>query len=321
MLEKFKNLFEKNLKTQSDVYIIEDKSLKENQSQTNNIFSDKWSSLNDEGLEKQNRAFDFQKKWYLNLYGFANEKELQKFLANQSIIVDAGCGLGYKSKWFSDLSPSSIVIGIDFSDSVFFAQKKYQNKENLFFVKGDIANTKIKNESIDFVSCDQVIHHTENPLSTMKELSRILKFNSEIAVYVYAKKAIPRELLDEYFRKRTKSVSNDEMWEFSEQLTELGKRLTDLNIEFETPSIPLLGIKGGKIDIQRFIYWNFIKCFWNEKLGKSISINTNYDWYAPSNAERYSKEEFLRMINICNFTAEYFHSEDACYSGRFAKTL
>ena len=33
------------------------------------------------------------------------------------------------------------------------------------------------------------------------------------------------------------------------------------------------------------------------------------------------KEEFLRMINICNLTAEYFHSEDACYSGRFAKTL
>jgi len=24
---------------------------------------------------------------------------------------------------------------------------------------------------------------------------------------------------------------------------------------------PELGIKGGKYDLQRFIYWNFLKCF------------------------------------------------------------
>ena len=321
MLEKFKILFEKNLQIQEDVYISEDKSSKENQLQTNSIFTDKWSKLNDEELKKQNRVFNHQKKWYLDLYGFASEKELQKFLSKKEVIIDAGCGLGYKAKWFSDLSPNSLIVGIDFSNSVFHAQKKYKGTDNLFFVKGDIANTKIKNESVDFVSCDQVIHHTENPLLTMKELSRILKFNSELAVYVYAKKAIPRELLDEYFRKRTKSVSNDEMWEFSEQLTELGKRLTDLNIEFEAPSIPLLGIKGGKIDIQRFIYWNFIKCFWNKDLGRDLSTLGNYDWYAPSNAERYSEEEFLSMISDCGLSVQYMHSEEACYSGRFTKIL
>ena len=51
------------------------------------------------------------------------------------------------------------------------------------------------------------------------------------------------------------------MWDFSEQMTILGKKLSDLNIEIDVPDIPFLSIKGGKYDIQRFIYWNFIKMF------------------------------------------------------------
>jgi len=57
-------------------------------------------------------------------------------------------------------------------------------------VKGDIGNTNIKNGLIDYVSCDQVIHHTEDPAKTMIELSRILSSGGELAVYVYAKKSI-----------------------------------------------------------------------------------------------------------------------------------
>ena len=39
-----------------------------------------------------------------------------------------------------------------------------------------------------------------------------------------------------------------------------------------------------------FLYWNFLKCFWNEDLGRETSVVTNYDWYSPSNARRYSKQ-------------------------------
>ena len=68
---------------------------------------------------------------------------------------------------------------------------------------------------------------------------------------------MPRELLDDYFRIKCKELSKRELWEMSEQLSELGKKMQNLNIEFEAPDIPLLGIKGGKYDLQRFIYWNF----------------------------------------------------------------
>ncbi len=313
------NIFQQEFSIQDGVFIISDESNIENQSQTNDVFSEKWIKYSQEELSEQEALFEFQKKWYLDLYSFKDEDELAAYLSNQEVILDAGCGLGYKAKWFADLSPESSVIGMDYSDAVFVAAKRYKDTKNLFFVKGDIADTKFHNDSLSYISCDQVIHHTENPLNTLKELARIIKKGHEIAVYVYAKKALPRELLDDYFRLATKNISSEDMWEMSEQLTELGKVLTNLNIEIEVPDIPLLDIKGGRMDLQRFIYWNFVKCFWNEDLGKETSISTNYDWYAPSNADRYSIEEFKEMLSLANLEVSVMHTEEACHSGRFLK--
>ncbi|MCI7765136.1 MAG: hypothetical protein MSH45_01730 [Helicobacter sp.] len=148
---------------------------------------------------------------------------------------------------------------------------------------------------------------------------RIAGGGGELACYVYAKKALPRELLDDYFRIKCKELSKRELWEMSEQLSELGKKLQNLNIEFEAPDIPLLGIKGGKYDLQRFIYWNFIKCFYNEELGWDTSVVTNFDWYSPSNAKRYAQEEFKKMGEDNCMKLLYLHVEEACFGARFQK--
>jgi hypothetical protein len=83
--------------------------------------------------------------------------------------------------------------------------------------------------------------------------------------------------------------------------------------------IPMLNIKGGNYDLQRFIYWNFIKCFWRDDWGIKVSDATNFDWYSPSNAKRYSEEEFKKMIEDNTLDIVTFHKEEACYSGRFKK--
>lgn len=288
-----------------------------NQTQTKDIFSDKWKRVDE--LTQRKEYHQHALDWFLQLYGFNSEKDLAEYLSDKPIILDAGCGLGFKAAWLAQLAPNSIVVGIDISDAAHFAAKTYGDIPNLFFLKGDIANTGIKDNSIDFVVCDQVIMHTEQPAQTFSHLSKITKTGGEFACYVYAKKALPRELIDDYFRNRTHDISNEEMWQLSSQLTELGKRLSELNVSFESPDIPLLGIKGGNYDIQRFIYWNFIKCFWNDKWGEEMSKVTNYDWYAPSNAMRYSREEFEQIIRHNKLSIVYFHQEEACYSGRFSK--
>jgi ubiquinone/menaquinone biosynthesis C-methylase UbiE len=297
---------------------IKTDSIANNQQQTNDVFTEKWKVYQENSKSSKEGLYKFQLEWYLRLYGFITEEELKKFLSGKKVILDAGCGLGYKAAWFAKLAPHALVIGIDFSEAAEIASKIYADIPNLVFIQGDIGKTDFNDGAIDYVSCDQVIMHTENPEATFKELSRITaKPFGEFACYFYAKKALPRELLDDYFRAHCKDLSNQELWEFSEQLTELGKRLSDLNAFIDVPDIPLLGIKGGTMDIQRFIYWHFIKCFWNKELGEETSVATNFDWYSPSNARRFTELEVREIVSYNDMHAIYFHAEEACYSGRF----
>lgn len=317
MIEIVKKIFKNPVTLNRNLIISQTDSEFENQQQTNEAFSDKW--LKNDIKVTVDDVQQFQRNWYLELYGFDGESDFKKFLSDKKIIIDAGCGLGYKAAWMAQLAPESIVIGIDFSDACLVAASYYADIKNLFFVKGDIANTGINQGVIDYVSCDQVIHHTEFPEKTFAHLASLLTPNGEFACYVYAKKALPRELLDEHFRSFTKGCTKEQVWEMSEQLTVLGKRLSELKVNIDVPDIPLLGIKGGVYDVQRFIYWNFIKCFWNDAFTWENNVATNYDWYAPSNAQRYDEQEFRAWGNNNNLLVSSFHKEEACYSARFKK--
>jgi len=316
-LKRFAELFNEEMKVDGNFVASIQRSDSPNQQQTNEVFSDKWENYS--SSEERDGFYQFQREWYLSLYGFSSEAELKEHLADCEIIFDAGCGLGYKAAWLAELAPHALVIGMDFSEAARQAAETYAAFPNLFFVQGDIADTRFCDGVIDYVNCDQVIMHTDSYQDTFAELVRISrKTKGQIACYFYAKKALPRELLDDHFRTACSQLTRKELWQMSEQLTELGRRLSELNVTIESPDIPALGIKGGKQDIQRFIYWNFLKCFWNEELGKETSIVTNYDWYSPSNARRFSEEEVRVLVKGHGLTEIYFHNEEACYSGRFA---
>lgn len=316
-LEQIRNIFCNPVELTGNFIEIEKTSKNVNQQQTNEAFSEKWKKVK-EKVDRTNPA-KFQRDWYLKLYGFETEANLKSFLATKNVIFDAGCGLGEKTAWHAELAPHALVIGMDFSEAVHLAAENFGHIPNLFFARGDIAKTGICKDVIDYTYCDQVIMHTEDPDATFKHLTDITAHDGSFSCYVYAKKALPRELLDDHFRKATHDLSNNQIWELSEQLTELGKRLSALNVKIESPEIPLLGIKGGEYDIQRFIYWNFMKCFWSEFHGYESSVSANFDWYSPSNARRFSKDEFLKLVEDNQLTVHHFHSEPACYSGRFKK--
>jgi SAM-dependent methyltransferase len=288
------------------------------QSQTNDAFSVKWERVH--RSDDKARLYEMQKRWYLSLYGFATEAELGAFLRSRPVILDAGCGLGYKAAWFAELAPESLVVGIDYSDAARQAAAAYRHLPNVFFMQGDIADIPFRDGSISYVSCDQVIMHTQDPDATFAELTRLTDHQGgQFACYFYARKALPRELLDDYFRRHCAEMSSEQLWEMSEQLTELGRRLSELRVEVDVPAIPALGIKAGRQDVQRFIYWNLIKCFWNEDLGRETSVVVNFDWYSPSNARRYSEQEVRALAERHQLLLQHFHAEEACYSCRFER--
>jgi hypothetical protein len=106
----------------------------------------------------------------------------------------------------------------------------------------------------------------------------------------------------------------------SESLTDLGKMLREKYTGVDYfPPIPELGIVGGSMPLHDFIYYNFIKCYWNERAGRLTSVLTNYDWYAPKIAYRYTEKEFLRMMREAGFKPAFLNTDMACISGRFKR--
>jgi SAM-dependent methyltransferase len=312
-------LFRDTLSLVRGVYLSGDPDASENELHTSAAFSEKWTSLQQEAADDEEGWKRFQFRWYLTCYGYESDADFAAALSPRRTILDAGCGPGYKAAWFARLNPQATVVAMDLSDSIFEAARRYADMPNMVFVKGDIANTPFHDGAFDFISCDQVLHHTDNPPATVREFARILAPTGTLNTYVYAKKSLPRELLDEHLRHYAKDLTSEQIWALSDQLTRLGKALSEINISLDVPDVPALGIKGGRQDLQRFIYWNFIKCFWNPEHGFEASKLINFDWYAPSTAFRYSLEEFTALLRGAGFTPDFLHSEEACHSGRFRR--
>lgn len=313
------SLVDRPLQTVRGVYLAAEAGASDNELHTNDAFSEKWTTLGQEATDETEGWKQVQFQWYLRCYGFEDEASFARFLADKTVILDAGCGPGYKAAWLARLAPHARVVGMDLSESIFVAAARYADVPNLTFVKGDIGNTPFRDGAFDFVSCDQVLHHTDSPPDTAKEFGRITRAGGVLNTYVYARKALPRELLDEHFREASKTMSKEDIWALSDQLTQLGRTLSELDITIDVPDMPALNIKGGRQDLQRFIYWNFIKCFWNDDYGWEASKMTNFDWYAPSTAFRYTMDEFTGMIGDAGFRSEFLHSEEACHTGRFVR--
>lgn len=67
--------------------------------------------------EKIDELYKFQFEWFLSLYVFRSISILFDFLKDKNVIIDEGCGLGYKATLLTELAPHAIFIGLDISYS------------------------------------------------------------------------------------------------------------------------------------------------------------------------------------------------------------
>ena len=130
--------------------------------------------------------------------------------------------------------------------------------------------------------------------------------------YVYRKKAAIREFTDDYIREKTKDLTDEEAWEALEPLTKLGVSLGKINVQIEIQDdIPFLGIKKGKMDLQRFFYWNICKLFYRPEIDIEVMNHINFDWFRPLNCHRHTKEEVIAFCNNSSLQIENIHVEDS----------
>lgn len=90
---------------------------------------------------------------------------------SMDLIVDIGCGTGLST--MSCEKYAKKVIGIDPSDDMLNKARKKESP-SISFKKGYGNNTGLNEESCDMIICSQAFHWME-PVSTLKEVNRILK--------------------------------------------------------------------------------------------------------------------------------------------------
>lgn len=266
-----------------------------NATQTRRSFREKWAKNPDAGFRNTLTEGSVLQNWILNRNGFYSLSDFGKYLENKKRILDGGCGNGRVTALLASAFEGP-VVGVDLNAAP-IAQENLAGVPNVEIKEGDLLGDLSHLGKFDFIYCQEVLHHTQDPRGGFLNLCTLLEPNGEIAIYVYRIKAPIREFADDFVRDAIKDLPYEEAMEASRQITELGKVLSKITEEIEFPEVKVLGIKAGKYTPQRFIYHSFLKCFWNDELSDHENVVINYDWYHPSTATRHTIEEVRGWFN------------------------
>lgn len=102
-----------------------------------------------------------------------------------SIILEAGCGVGAQTQIVAPMNPDSKFISIDISeDSIIKAKEliKQRNIHNVEFQIGNIFNLNFQDEYFDHIFECFVLEHLPNPIEALKSLKRVLKKGGTITL-------------------------------------------------------------------------------------------------------------------------------------------
>jgi arsenite methyltransferase len=262
--------------------------------------------------------------WLVERYGFGRVSEMRRFFAGRRRILDAGCGSGFTTLlWMDDWWKGAAIgewCGIDISAAIDVARERLGAFPGTHFVQGDILQLPFRREAFDTVYAEGVLHHTPSTEAALKSLVDILGPDGEIIFYVYRRKGPIREFADDYIRTVVSRLEPAEAWAMLRPLTRLGQALGQLRAEVEVPEdIPYLGLKAGRYDVQRLIYWHFAKLYWNDGLSLEENNHVNFDWYHPSYAHRHSEEEVRRWCEEAGLSIIHFNAQESGYSVRAVK--
>lgn len=276
------------------------------QRQTEKTFAFKWGqqdTYESEAVKAKAR------QWLLDRYFAGDEERLDMLLGGEGKrILDAGCGSGFTGLLlFGERLNRHDYVGVDISSACDIAKERFaQAGVRGEFLQADISKDIFFPESCDIIYSEGVLHHTDDTRKSFLNLAAALKKDGVIMIYVYAKKAVIREFVDDHVRAALSGHDDEKAWEMLRPLTLLGKTLGDLNVRITVEQdIDLLGIKAGEYDLQRFVYWNIMKLYYDPNYTLEEMNHVNFDWYRPLNCHRHTLNEVQSWCEEAGLVIEH----------------
>lgn len=270
------------------------------QALTNVTFSDKWRRFRNYGLEPSHEGF--LQGWYVKKFGLRSTDELPGFFSSFGKILEAGPGSGFNSRFMAEHCRGE-VFALDISEAARITMTNTRALPNCHAVQADLFSAPFPDETFDFVIADGVLHHTPDTRAAMEALYRKVQPGGRYFFYVYRKMGAARQFCDRHIRERFTRMSPEDCYAACEAITDLGRELSrlDAKISLEKP-IDVLGIPAGTHDVQRLIYYSFLKCFWNEAFDYETNNMVNFDWYHPHHAWQHTEEEVRGWLEALGVT-------------------
>lgn len=290
---------------------VEWEGMESDQKDTVDAFAYKWTQIKTYAFEEKTKRN--REQWFFDRFGFENgDSDVKEFLAPYGTALEAGTGTGVDTDMLARNFEGK-VYGIDISSAIDTAFDRFKGRHNIHLAQADIGCLPFRPESFGVIVCDQVLHHTPEPRQNFTKLVKLLAPGGRMLLYLYKVKAPIREFCDDHLRDIHTHSSLEECLDFCRKMTRLGKMLSDLNVNINIEDdIPELGLEKGEHNLQRTIYNHFFKCFWNDDYDFDTNVMINFDWYRPTHAFRYSKEELLAWCEAEQVVVERCHE---CPSG------
>ncbi|MBI2316592.1 MAG: methyltransferase domain-containing protein [Betaproteobacteria bacterium] len=272
------------------------------QAQTQGTYAYLWSKLELEG-----DARSFQEAWFEQHFpGW--RAEVSKLAPAGSRVLDAGCGAGWSAlAFFGEHLRNVAYIGADISTALERAAENFRNMAMPGnFVQESLTQLPFSPASFDFIFTPGVLHHTDSVKTSLKQLAELLVPGGKLLLWVYRKQPPLREFADRLIRNHLAKLTDEEAFRDLMPLTRLGDALGRLNVDVDVPEdIPVLGIPKGRINLQRLVYYYFVKTFYNDSLSLERANMQNFDWYRPLNAHTSTLEEVQQWCALAGLTVEW----------------
>jgi SAM-dependent methyltransferase len=284
------------------------------QLQTSASFGYKWGRRDS---YEDAAATDSYRRWLLDKYGFASVEAWAGYFDERRRVLDVGCGSGYSSALWLDTphwKGRAMWVGVDISEAIDVARDRLGSVPNTHFVQADALRMPFAPGTFDAIFSEGVLHHTPSTREALLACALLLAPGGAFHFYVYRKKAPVREFTDDHVRAALGRMTNDEAWEAMRPLTKLARDIAALHATVEVEDIPVLGIKAGTYDIQRLIYWNFAKLFWNESYPFEANLHVNFDWYRPHYANRQTEADVRSWCAEAGLSVDRLCAEESGFT-------
>lgn len=171
--------------------------------------------------EEFNKVAEIYDKKNIKYFLYKRLEFIDKYLPNNKLVLDAGTGTGIIPRNLNNKGNN--FVGIDISEKMLDQAKKMVDKKTKL-IRADLELIPFKDNSIDVITCSEVIEHSPNPKKILKEFYRVLKPNGILVLTTWNKIWAPIDILRKILKigAISKDFYSYSYWSLKKDLINIG---------------------------------------------------------------------------------------------------